>query len=62
VILHYHPLSSYCHKVLIALDVLGIAVEKRLLNLGDADARAAQAREQLMSAYSFINKHMQGRT
>jgi glutathione S-transferase len=62
VILHYHPLSSYCHKVLIALDVLGIAVEKRLLNLEDADARAAQAREQLMSAYSFINKHMQGRT
>lgn len=39
--LHYHPLSSYCHKVLIALDELGIEVDKKLLNLGDADERAA---------------------
>ncbi len=39
--LHYHPLSSCCHKVLIALDVLGIDVDKRLLNLGDPGERAA---------------------
>jgi glutathione S-transferase len=39
--LYYHPLSSYCHKVLIAVDVLGIEIEKRLLNLGDAAERAA---------------------
>lgn len=39
--LHYHPLSSYCHKVLIALDVLGIEFDKRLLNLGDPAGRAA---------------------
>jgi glutathione S-transferase len=39
--LHYHPLSSYCQKVLIALDVLGIQVDKRLLNLGDPTERAA---------------------
>jgi len=39
--LHYHPLSSYCHKVLIALDVLGIDVDKRLLNLGDPAERSA---------------------
>lgn len=39
--LHYHPLSSYCHKLLIALDVLGIETEKRLLNLGDPAERAA---------------------
>jgi len=39
--LHYHPLSSYCHKVLIALDVLGGDVDKRLLNLGDPEERAA---------------------
>jgi glutathione S-transferase len=39
--LHYHPLSSYCHKVLIAVDALGIEVEKRLLNLGDLEARAS---------------------
>jgi glutathione S-transferase len=40
-ILHYHPLSSCCHKVMIAIDVLEIEVDKRLLNLGDAAERAA---------------------
>jgi glutathione S-transferase len=39
--LHYHPLSSYCHKALIAIDVLGARVELRLLDLGDAAQRAA---------------------
>ncbi|MDM0074074.1 glutathione S-transferase family protein [Variovorax sp. J2P1-59] len=39
--LHYHPLSSYCHKVLIAIDVLGIEVDKRILNLGDPEERAS---------------------
>jgi glutathione S-transferase len=39
--LHYHPLSSYCHKVLIAIDLLGVEVEKRVLNLGDPAEREA---------------------
>lgn len=39
--LYYHPLSSYCHKVLIALDVLRIGVDKRVLDLGDSAQRAA---------------------
>jgi len=39
--LHYHPLSSYCHKVLIALDELGIEAERHLLNLGDPAEREA---------------------
>jgi glutathione S-transferase len=39
--LYYHPLSSYCHKVLIALDVLGIEVDKRSVNPGDPAERAA---------------------
>jgi len=39
--LHYHPLSSYCQKVLIAVDVLGVDVDKRLLNLGDPAERGA---------------------
>jgi glutathione S-transferase len=39
--LHYHPLSSYCHKVLIALDVLQVEVDKQLLNLGDPAERSA---------------------
>ncbi len=39
--LYYHPLSSYCHKVLIAIDVLGIDVDRQLLNLGDVAEHAA---------------------
>lgn len=39
--LHYHPLSSCCHKVLIALDELAIEADRRLLNLGDPAERAA---------------------
>lgn len=39
--LHYHPLSSYCQKVLIAIDVLGVEVDRRVLDLGDPAARAA---------------------
>ncbi|MES1161736.1 MAG: glutathione S-transferase family protein, partial [Rhizobacter sp.] len=39
--LHYHPLSSYCHKLLIAIVLLEIEADTRLLNLGDAAERAA---------------------
>ncbi|RYH20697.1 MAG: glutathione S-transferase family protein [Alcaligenaceae bacterium] len=38
-ILHYHPLSSCCHKTLIALYELGVEFEPRLLNLGDPAQR-----------------------
>lgn len=37
---HYHPLSSFCQKVLVALYENGAAFEKRIVNLGDPDARA----------------------
>ncbi|MBN9598727.1 MAG: glutathione S-transferase family protein [Afipia sp.] len=40
-ILHLHPLSSYCHKVLMALYENGTPFEPRMVNLGDPDARAA---------------------
>lgn len=39
--LHYHPLSSYCHKVLIAVDILGVELEKQVINLGDPVEREA---------------------
>ncbi len=41
--LHYHPLSSHCWKLLIALDELGLPFEPRLVNLGDPVERAAYA-------------------
>ncbi|MGQ3050446.1 MAG: glutathione S-transferase family protein [Roseateles sp.] len=41
--LHYHPLSSYCWKLLIALAENGTPFETRLVNLGDPAERAAYA-------------------
>lgn len=42
--LYYHPLSSFCHKALIALYEREVAFDKRLINLGqEADRAALQA-------------------
>ena len=40
-ILHAHPLSSFCQKVLVALYELEVPFEFRHLDLADADERAA---------------------
>lgn len=37
--LYFHPLSSFCWKVLIALDEMNIAFEPQLLDLSDAGQR-----------------------
>ncbi|WP_313461698.1 glutathione S-transferase family protein [Stenotrophomonas sp.] len=42
-VLHVHPLSSCCQKVLIAARALGVTMEERFLNLGDPAVRAAFA-------------------
>lgn len=42
-ILHYHPLSSHCWKLLIALAENGTPFEPRIVNLGDPTDRAAFA-------------------
>lgn len=39
--LYFHPLSSYCQKVLVALYENDTPFEKRLINLGDAEDAAA---------------------
>jgi glutathione S-transferase len=38
--LYYHPLASFCHKVLIALYESGIDFDKRVINLGEEADRA----------------------
>ena len=38
-ILHYHPLSSFCWKVLIALYENDTAFERKLIDLGDPESR-----------------------
>ena len=39
--LHFHPLSSYCQKVLVALYENSTPFEKQIVNLGDPDSAAA---------------------
>lgn len=39
-ILHYHPLSSFCHKALIALYENDVPFTPRIVDLGDATQRA----------------------
>lgn len=39
--LHYHPLSSYCWKALVALYENGTPFKPNFVNLGDPDQRAA---------------------
>lgn len=41
--LYYHPLASFCHKVLIALYERGIAFEKRFIDLANEDDQEALA-------------------
>lgn len=42
--LYFHPLSSFCHKVLIALYEQGVAFEKRIIDLAnDADRAELQS-------------------
>lgn len=38
--LYYHPLASFCHKVLIALYEKGLEFERRIIDLGDPESRA----------------------
>ena len=38
--LYYHPLASFCHKVLIALYENGTQFDKRIINLGEESDRA----------------------
>jgi glutathione S-transferase len=38
--LYYHPLSSFCHKVLVALYEIDTSFERRIINFGDEKDRA----------------------
>jgi glutathione S-transferase len=71
--LYYHPLSSFCWKVLIALYENEVAFTPQIVNLGDADERAAllkiwpigkfpvlrdTAREQIVPESSIIIEYL----
>ena len=59
--LYYHPLASYCHKVLIALYEHGIECDKRIVNLGDATERAELAALWPMAKFPVIHDHARKR-
>jgi glutathione S-transferase len=60
--LYYHPLSSFCWKVLIALHERRIAFTPRLVDLGDADDRAAFARVWPIAKFPVLRDGTTGMT
>ena len=59
--LYYHPLSSFCHKVLVALYEHGVYFEKREINLGDAADRAALAALWPFTKFPLLSDARRGR-
>lgn len=53
--LYYHPLSSYCHKVLIALYEGGTAFDARLIDLGNESDRAELGAQWALCKFPVIH-------
>ncbi len=60
--LYYHPLSSFCWKVLIALYEADLPFESRLVNLGDPVDRAAFEAVWPLAKFPVLRDNMRGRT
>jgi glutathione S-transferase len=59
--LYYHPLASYCHKVLIALYEHGAEFERRIIDLGDERDRAELAAIWPFVRFPVIRDHARQR-
>lgn len=60
-VLHYHPLASFCWKVLIALYEHGIEFTPQLVDLGDPESRAAFAALWPMAKMPVLEDRARGR-
>lgn len=60
--LYYHPLASYCHKVLIALYEAGTPFTPRLVDLGDAGDRALLASHWALCKFPVIHDGQRNRS
>ncbi len=60
--LYLHPLSSYCHKVLIALYETGVPFTPHMVNLGDPESRAAFAKVWSMAKFPVIRDEVRNET
>ena len=59
--LYYHPLSSFCHKVLIALYEKSVEFERRIINLADALEKAELQRVSPIGKFPVIRDHARKR-
>ena len=59
--LYYHPLASFCHKVLIALYERGISFEKRFIDLANEDDQDALAAVWPLRKFPVIHDSIRGR-
>ncbi len=60
--LHYHPLSSYCHKVLVALYENGTPFTLRLVDLGDKASREAFLKIWPIGKFPVLRDDARGQT
>ncbi|HEX8262148.1 MAG TPA: glutathione S-transferase family protein [Allosphingosinicella sp.] len=60
--LHYHPFSSYCQKVLVALYERGVPFERNIVNLGDPAEKAALERLWPMAKFPVLRDEVAGLT
>ena len=58
--LHYHPLSSFCWKALVALYENGAPFTPNLVNLGDSDQRAALLRIWPIGRFPVLSDEVRG--
>src|SRR3546814_19601105 len=60
--LYYHPFPSHCQKVLIALYENPIPFEAKIVDLGDAQSRAAFAAVWPLAKFPVLLEEASGRT
>ena len=60
--LHFHPLSSFCHKVLIALYENGTPFTPKLVDLGDEEQRDASAQLWPIGKFPVLQDDARGET
>lgn len=60
--LYYHPLASYCHKVLVALYEHDIAFEPRIIDLGAEEDRAELGALWPFCKFPLLRDHERQRT
>jgi glutathione S-transferase len=60
--LHYHPLSSFCQKVLMALYENDTPFERQIVDLGNPDQRAAILKLWPIGKFPVLRDHLRDRT